>query len=138
MAVSSQVQYSIKRPVPAKATPTSSRGTRGATAKQRQQEQQPDSSEAVSFVTQLRDYSSEQGELVSALLQAAGQADSKAVLPKQEASGCADLVHEDGINSAGQEGAAVRDADIPDGGSGQGTSGQGTSGDLPNKRVKKE
>jgi hypothetical protein len=77
-----QVHYIIKKPHRPKAA-AKGRGTRGATAKQRQQEEQPDASEVVSFVTQLRDYRTEQQELVASLLQVAGVQDH-AVQPKQE------------------------------------------------------
>jgi hypothetical protein len=71
----SQVQYSISRPKPAKSGGASSRGrgTRGAAAKQAQAAPQPDGSEVVSFVSQLREYGSEQQELVDSLLTAAGR-----------------------------------------------------------------
>lgn len=78
-----QVHYTIQRPQPPKQTAAKGRGTRGATAKQRQQAQQPDGSEVVSFVTQVRDYSSEQQELISTLLREAG-VDMQAVQPQQQ------------------------------------------------------
>lgn len=77
------MHYSISRPqAPQAANSSKGRGTRSLLAKQRQQQQQPDGSSVVSFVTQLRDYSREHQELVAELYQLAGR--EVPVQPKHE------------------------------------------------------
>ncbi len=131
------MRYTIKRPAPPQPTPTNSRGTRGAAAKQRKQEQQPDNSEVVSFVTQLREYNKEQEELVAALLQAAGVDSKAAVMLKQEQASNGAVGSEqhctNGVND-GAAAAAPAAADVKvDGGS-----DLAEESGLPNKRSRQE
>lgn len=88
------MHYTISRPQPAKSGGSSSRGrgTRGGAAKQAHAAAQPDGSEVVSFVSQLRQYGSEQQELVASLLAAAGrgpvvQAAAAVVVEQQQPAG---------------------------------------------------
>lgn len=144
------MHYVIKQAEAPVASSSARRGTRGAAAKQRQQEQEPDSSETVSFVTQVRDYSREQEDLVAALIHAAGGQDLQA----QPQQGLAAAAATEGAAGEGQvkrgpsdssaEGKPHPSNGVAESGNlevsaeGSPAQGAGQPGDRPAKRPKAE